>query len=1420
MYKEEPVKWNAEKNRSEPSELTLPDRKKRGRPPKKRKHEDPQLSDVDSEATEGNTENEQEDVCQITGCKRGPWSLVCETEEQWVSLAESIKDKTSPQDRHLYRIISQNFLPEIRSMIEHKEHEQKQKLLDPKPVRISQRFSDGYNQKEEDNQISIAEDEKRKDEELDRQALLAEQRREEERLLQEEQQREKMEKIKAVEERAKRRMMREEKAMLLSQGKDLPSELLNLDPSSPAPRTKRNKEFYELDDDYTALYKVLEALKSHKDAWPFLEPVDESYAPNYHEIIKTPMDLSTIERKINDGEYITKEEFIADVKLMFENCAEYNGDESEYTIMAESLERCFNRALLKHFPSEDADTDEEFHINKEEKERKDKKRNRNSKHLGPESLIKATEQVQRKRNFHGDKGNTPSEEDYKLSRPLPPPHWATGPHHQQGLPPGQQHIRERDVRRMYHPGQQFHHLPNTNGAHMYAPRMPMDSRFGYPTYIPRHGNPSLNHVPPNFNMQHHRVERCHVGPRYPMGHDPNHQQPHHQQQPPYMGPTHGPSLGPRPIALQSGPPPEASMYPSHHHPEGMNMHPIGNRPTQYNFPGLRPHGIGPSNMWPGMNHQERPNGICTQDPSAMRNFTYGGIPPPVGHKPWPEAAGYPHPPPNAQYQMSAAVSSQLPMSTRPPVPHTDSTGRTHLASMLDSPEMLALQQLSASSGPPAGAPHQQMGNFQQSAPPSGIGSIPTHPSQQPPPAPEVQLLHPARDNGPDSQPSQQTDMQPKGTASEKIGANSSNNALVHQNVSVAQEHDSIPRSPAHQVELSEGINSPPALNPGRSHFIHPEVEVPHREGQKQEVGQRQSASHLSGALTHLKSDDDPMPHTGPQNTRHSLQDKAQSPAQEKTLQLPVSMSEDGAQVFSENSLAHLQNEHQPSEQQSIQPQQQHTTQSPTSHCHPQRSSQQVNQNTQPNNSLLPTDHDPHQSSSSPQCSPSSGQHLSHPTPRLPSQLSPADNRDQLPSDPTSRKDMQSSATAPTNTAMISEPSNCIYKHQDFNPNHQPTVVLGNNQDMQAQRGPESAHITTTPQYSEGQANGAMGPYVQGSHQHLSQRNMTRPVTPSAHHTYDSHTKKPLHNNTAQHPTYHQQGGPPYSYHMQGQHHSQSHPLYPPHQYQQQHYYPQLQPQAQVQNQVNSKGRYPLDEWHQPHYQPHQSIQPSVFLPVPSVRGHLKESSISAIGTEGPRGATLVSPGRLPEAGPHSGGPCDGKSDTREGLIGCSSNAVCSPTKTVHKENLEQPESPKEILDLDSHNAASQHRSTQAAAHQRSAMAGYMYGPRAVHPGMQQGGIPPPHLMPGANAVRYPGQPYLDPGCYVAQRPHPHLMEALQRPQQLPYSPGQTCMAMYRPPRAAGHFQGMMLQQRGLPPEHLIHPRQQMTTTPGGSSSKY
>ncbi|XP_008290575.1 cat eye syndrome critical region protein 2 isoform X2 [Stegastes partitus] len=1458
MYKEEPVKRRAEKF-SETSELTLPEKKRRGRPPKKRKLEDPQLSEVESEVSEVPTENGLEDLPPSTGRKRGAWSLVCDTEEQWVSLAESIKDKTSPQDRHLYRVISQNFLPEISSMIEHKEREQKQKLLEPTSVRTSQRFSENHiKHEEEDNPKAVTEEDKKKDEELDRQVLLAEQRREEERLLQEERQREKMEKIKAVEERAKRRKMREEKAWLLSQGKDLPPELLNLEPSSPVHRTRKNKEFYEIDDDYTALYKVLEALKAHKDAWPFLEPVDESYAPNYHEIIQTPMDLSTIEKKLNDGEYVTKEEFCSDVKLMFENCMEYNGEDSEYTIMAESLERCFSRAILKHFPSEDGDTDEEFHISREDKERKDKKRNRGSKHLGPESLIRATEQVQRKRNFLGGKGSAPSEEeDSKLIRPPPPPHWAKGSPHPHSLHPAQQHLHERDVRGLYHPGQQLRHPagpPGPHGPHMYAQRMAMDPRFAYPVHIPRHGDPNFNRLPHNFNMQHRMVEGHHMGPRYPMGPDPNQQQP--PQQHPYAGPTHGPSLGPRPMALQPGPPPEASMYPSHHRPEGHTMHPMGNRfsgpegPPQHNFPGMRPPGMGGlSNMWTGMNHQgqERHNGMRMQDPNMVnqRNFGYGGIPPPVGHKPWPEAAGYPHHPSNAQYQMSAAASSQGPMASRPPVPHLDSSGRTRLASMLESPEMLALQQLSASSGPPAG---QHIGNFRQPGPPSGIGSIPAHPSQQPPPAPEVQLLRPARDKGPDSQPSQQTDLHPKGAASEsKMAANNiSDEASSHKNIfSVNQEHPSVPSPTGHYSGPADRMQSPPNSGRAQENPSGPTLTQSSTESHKQEVdGQRQSVSHCptqhnsaAAVSSHLNTSNtpsaDPAPPSTPQHTPNSPQQNAPSPV------LPPQNAPPLHAAASQNA----QSEHQQNIQKHEQPQASGT---PPQSLR-QYSPQPVTHNTQQPTSLLPSNHAPQ--SISPQCptqnspmhgtpqsatqgaqsvppqpAPLTSLPPSHPTPLLPSQPSPADHGDQRPSEPTTRTDTEGTAISPQHTVMTSGQPNVIYKHQAFSPNHHQTQLVGNNLGIQSQRGPPHVHNPAMP--PQGQVNGAMGPFGMGNppHPHYNQTNMSRPMPPSAHHPYHNQGMNALHN-PAPHPNYHQQGGAAFSYHMPGQQHTQAHGnMYPPHQYQQQTYYPQPHPQTQVHNQANSRGAYPPEEWHRSQYQPHQPMPPNAYLPMTSARanGQSKESSVSPLGSEGSSGTGLVSPGPGLDVGPHPGGTEEGKCESREQAGGGS------PAKQAHGEGAERPESPKEILDLDSHNAAARRRSTQppqpqhlpgSAAHMAP---GFMYDPRVLHPGMQ-GGVPPPHMMSQGRAVGngppYHGQAYPDPGRYAAQRPHPHLMEALQRPQQLPYSPGQTRMAMYRHPRPGGHFQGMMIQQRGLAPERFLHPGQQMMAAPGGPGSK-
>ncbi|KAM4618572.1 uncharacterized protein cecr2 [Polymixia lowei] len=1498
MYKEEPVKRKAERL-SETPEVKPPEKRKRGRPPKKKKLEDFQLSETENEVK---TENGVDGPHSGTDRERGAWSLVCDTEEQWVSLAESIKDKTSPQDRHLYRIVSQNFLPEISSMIEHKEKEQKQKLLDP--ARASQRLSEKHiTQEEEDTLKAIAEVEKKKDEELDRQVLLAEQRREEERLLQEEREREEMERIKAVEERAKRRKLREEKAWLLSQGKDLPPELLNLEPHSPIRKSRRTKEFYEIDDDYTALYKVLEALKAHKDSWPFMEPVDDSYAPNYHEIIQTPMDLSTIERKLNDGEYVAKEEFVADVKLMFENCVEYNGQDSEYTIMAESLERCFSRALLKHFPSEDGDTDEEFHISSEDKERKEKKRNRGNKQAGPESLIKATEQAQRKRNSQGGKGSTPTgEEDSKPARPPPPPHWANGPPHPHGLPPSQQHIHGGDMRGMYHPGQQLHRPPGPHGPPMFAQRMAMDPRFAYPgqgAHIPRHGDPNLNHMPHNFNMQHHVGDGRHVGPRYPMGPDPRQLQPQHQQQHPYMGPTHGPSLGPRPVALQPGPPPEASMYPSRQRPEGHSMHPMGNRypgpegPPQHNYPGFGPPGMGIPNMWPGMNHQgqERPSGPRMQDPNmvSQHHYNHGGVPPPMGHKPWPEpAVGYPHPPPNAQYRMPSGVGSPGPMSSRPAA-HPDSSGRPRLASMLESPEMLALQQLSASSGPPAGTPRQHMGTFQQPqpGPPSGLGSAPAPPPLPLPPPPEVQLLRPARDNGADSQPSQQSDTQPKGPTSEhKMAAknNNDNDQASSRANSIPSNHErpSIPNPAEHPSGPAGGTQSPPTPNWGRSQEQPSGPGLPQSstdQGHKQEEeGRGHSDSHgppqpsnpatvsLHFNSSSSSSNNSPAGPSTPKAPEHQ-QKSPQRSAKHNSSHLQhlqpqrVVTSPNPSEQMPEKNPPHAQIMHQHSihgdHQQSFQKQQsqkqphQMGQSTPPQH-HPQSSSQQMTRKSQQQNSpnLPPPHQTAHNNPSQlgpPQASPvhrmpqgaPQGAHPgppqpapltslppSHPAPQLPPQPSPADRGDQRPSEPTSRPDSIGSSGPPQPNMMNSGPPNGIYKQQAFSPKPHQTQLVGSNQGRQVPRGTLSGHNPSMPNHSQAQENGAMGQYGMGSppHPHYGQQNMGRPVPPSAHHPYPNQAMNP-HQNPAHYPAYHQQGGAAYPFHMAGQQHPQAHPnMYPPSQYQQQHYYPQPHSQAQA----NSRRGYPSEDWHRSPYQPRHPMPPNAYIPVAgaSVNGRLKESSMSPLGSEGSSSAGLVSPGPVSETGPRPGGAGDGRGEGKEQAGGAGG----SPAKQARmEESLERPESPKEILDLDSHNAAARRRGNQlpqqqhppaSAAHMASS---FMYDPRAVHPGMQQGGAPPPHMMSrsggGGGGTPYPGQPYPSPGHYAAQRPHPHLMEALQRPQQLPYSPGQTRMAMYRHPQPGGHFQGMMIQQRGLAPEHFLHPGQQMMAAPGGPSGK-
>ena len=68
---------------------------------------------------------------------------------------------------------------------------------------------------------------------------------------------------------------------------------------------------------------------------------------DYHDIISHPMDLSTVRNKLDSGEYHNKNEFAADVRLMFDNCYKYNGETSDVAAMGRALQGVFEENFVK-----------------------------------------------------------------------------------------------------------------------------------------------------------------------------------------------------------------------------------------------------------------------------------------------------------------------------------------------------------------------------------------------------------------------------------------------------------------------------------------------------------------------------------------------------------------------------------------------------------------------------------------------------------------------------------------------------------------------------------------------------------------------------------------------------------------------------------------------------------------------------------------------------------------------------------------------------------------------------------------------------------------------------------------------------------------------------------------------------------------
>ena len=92
---------------------------------------------------------------------------------------------------------------------------------------------------------------------------------------------------------------------------------------------KRNEQFA----------KVWKQMNSHEKAEPFKKPVTKREAPDYHTVIKKPMALNDVKKRVDKNDYEgNAKEFFSDMNLIFSNAMQYNTKNSDIWSWAKELQ--------------------------------------------------------------------------------------------------------------------------------------------------------------------------------------------------------------------------------------------------------------------------------------------------------------------------------------------------------------------------------------------------------------------------------------------------------------------------------------------------------------------------------------------------------------------------------------------------------------------------------------------------------------------------------------------------------------------------------------------------------------------------------------------------------------------------------------------------------------------------------------------------------------------------------------------------------------------------------------------------------------------------------------------------------------------------------------------------------------------------
>ena len=118
--------------------------------------------------------------------------------------------------------------------------------------------------------------------------------------------------------------------------------------------TPKEPAYYKIEigeEEKKKLDKIFETMENDAQALDFLTPVDYVGLGilDYPTIITNPMDLGTVKKNLENGDYKLFQDFMNDINLIWKNCRTYNQPGSEIVKMANHCDKKIKQLIDKQF---------------------------------------------------------------------------------------------------------------------------------------------------------------------------------------------------------------------------------------------------------------------------------------------------------------------------------------------------------------------------------------------------------------------------------------------------------------------------------------------------------------------------------------------------------------------------------------------------------------------------------------------------------------------------------------------------------------------------------------------------------------------------------------------------------------------------------------------------------------------------------------------------------------------------------------------------------------------------------------------------------------------------------------------------------------------------------------------------------------